>query len=395
MLLNRGRADALMDRDGLAAIVVSLNINVYYLSGWATYAHWHFGDMALAILPRDHALAPAIFTTETDSGQPQQFDGPWMQVLRTYRRKVGMGVGGRPVTTATEDGQAALPLDHADVVAAYLEEIGLTDATIAFDDRGLGFDVAQKLGTALEVRDGRDLMRDIRMVKTPDEIKLLRTATRKTELGMEAVVEALASGATCDEAERVFWSVVPLIGGRPIFLLITPFRPGIGKIPKSSPLQPGDTVTLDTTAGSRHYSSDVGRTVVIGMPSAAQIASYNAVRHGWNAALSAFVPGARSDAVERAVVSAIQAHGNTDFTGASIHSVGLEHTDHPHPGNSLGTFELIDGSVLSCDLPWSDPVLGRFHLENLIYLNQGRVELLDVSDTSLYACVDGRSIRVE
>lgn len=395
MLLNRDRADVLMDREGLSAIVASINMNVYYLSGWATYAHWHFGDMALAILPRDHDRAPAIITVETDSGQPQQFDGPWMKVLRTYRRKVGMGVGGRPVTVDAEAGQNELPANHAEVVSSYLREIGLTEGAIGFDDRGLGYDVVEEMGAGIIVRDARDLMRDIRMVKTPGEMTLLRAATRKTELGMEAVIEALASGATCDEAERVFWSVVPLVGGRPVFLLITPFRPGVGKIPKSTPLQAGDTVTLDTTAAIRHYTSDVGRTVVIGQPSAAQIASYNAVRAGWNAALSEFKPGVMSNAVERAVVASIQAHGNIDFTGASIHSVGLEHTDHPHPGNSLAPFELVDGSVLSCDLPWMDPTLGRFHLENLIHLNNGSVELLDASDTSLYACVDGRAIRVE
>ncbi len=395
MLVNRERADALMDREGLSAIVASINTNVYYLSGWATYAAWHFGDMALVVLPRDHAKAPAIITTETDSGQPQQFGAPWMQILRTYRRKVGMGVSGRPVTLATESEQEALPADHAEVIAAYLKEIGLTEGAIGFDDRGLGYDVVDQLGTALKVRDARDLLRDIRMVKTPEEMTMMRVATRKTELGIEAVVEALASGATASEAERVFWSVIPLIGGRPVFLLITPFRPGVGKISKDIKLEPGDTITLDATAAMRHYTSDVGRTVVIGQPTAEQIASYNAVRRGWAAALSEFKPGVMSNVVERAVVASIQAAGNPAFTGASIHSVGLEHTDHPHPGNALAPFELVDGSVLSCDLPWMDLQLGRFHLENLIYLNNGKVELLDASDTSLYACVDGRAIRVE
>jgi Xaa-Pro aminopeptidase len=394
MLINRERADAIMDREGLSAIVAAINTNVYYLSGWSTYAAWHFGDMALVVLPRDHEKAPAVITVETDSGQPQQFDGTWMQVLRTYRRKVGMGVGGRTVAVDAEAAMDPLPADHAEVIADYLSEIGLTAGPIGFDERGLGLDVKERL-PEIAIRDARDLLRDIRMVKTPDEMRLMRAATRKTEFGMEAVVEALAGGATCAEAERAFWSVIPLVGGRPVFLLITPFRPGVGKIPKDMPLQPGDTVTLDTTAAVRHYTSDVGRTVVIGEPSAAQIASYNAVRRGWSAALSEFRPGVMSNAVERAVVASIQAHGNAAFTGASIHSVGLEHTDHPHPGNSLAPFEIVDGSVLSCDLPWHDPMLGRFHLENLIYLDGGTVELLDKTDTSLYACVDGRSIRVE
>jgi hypothetical protein len=44
MLLNRDRADELMDREGVAAIVASTAINTYYLSSWATDAAWGFGD---------------------------------------------------------------------------------------------------------------------------------------------------------------------------------------------------------------------------------------------------------------------------------------------------------------------------------------------------------------
>lgn len=394
MLLNRNRAEVLMDQLGISAIICSINTNVYYTSGWATYASWHFGDMALVVLPRDRSLQPAVITVETDSGQPQQFDGSWMPILRTYRRKTGMGAGGRPIAFTQDMAQEPLPADHAEVITAYLREIGLTAGKIAFDERGLGYDVAANLPD-IEVLDGKDLMRDIRMVKTAEEIRLMRAATRKTEISIDMIAEALASGATCAEAERVFWSTVPLTGARPVFLLITPFRPDVGRLPKDTPLQPGDTVTIDATAAMRHYTSDVGRTIVIGEPTKEQLASYNAVRAGWRSALAEFRPGAHSADVERKVVASIQAHGNPAFTGASIHSVGLEHTDHPHPGNALSPFTLVDGSVLSCDLPWSEPSLGRFHLENLVYLNNGEVDLLDRSETSLYACVDGRAYRVE
>lgn len=394
MLLNRTRADELMDAHGLSAIVCSTNTNVYYASGWATYASWHFGDMALVVLPRDHSREPAVITVEVDAGQPQQYDGTWMQVLRTYRRRPGTGPGGSPVAFTDGEVSEPIPLDHAEVIAAYLGEIGLTSGAVAFDDRGLGLDVAARM-PGLLVREGKELMRDIRMVKTVEEVRLMRAATRKTEAGIEIVMEALAAGATCAEAERVFWTAIPLTGARPVFLLITPFRPGVGRLAKSETLQPGDTVTVDATAAVRHYTSDVGRTAVIGQPSVAQLESYNAVRAGWRSVLEQFQPGAHSADLERAVVAAIQAHGNLLFTGASIHSVGLEHTDHPHPGNALSPFTIADGSVLSCDLPWSDVGIGRFHLENLVHLNNGAVELLDTSDTSLYACVDGRALRVE
>lgn len=54
MLLNRDRADEIMDREQVETLVVSTPINTYYVSSWATDPSWGFGDLALAILPRDH-----------------------------------------------------------------------------------------------------------------------------------------------------------------------------------------------------------------------------------------------------------------------------------------------------------------------------------------------------
>ncbi len=391
MLLNRARADAIMDREGLSAIVASTPVNTFYLSSWATDASWGFGDLALALLPRDHAKQPAVLTVEVDAGQPQQRDGTWMTTVRGYARKPGIGAGGVQAAMTSE----GLPQNHHEAVADYLNEIGLAGTKVAFEDRGLGQDVAAVLGGNLEVAPGRDLLRDIRMVKTPREMASIRGAARKTDLALQIAVEALAAGANCAEAERVFWSAAALAGGRPVFLLITPYRAGQGRLHKTAELQAGDTVTFDATAEFDHYTSDIGRTAVIGEPSADQLRCYNATRLGWQNALSAFQPGALSIDVEKAVTAAIQQAGNPDFKGCGIHSVGLEHTDHPHPGGGLHRFTLIDGMVLSCDLPWIGPEVGKFHYEDLIHLNGGEVEVLNDADGRLFACIDGRAQRVD
>jgi Xaa-Pro aminopeptidase len=391
MLLNRSRADAIMDREGIAAIVASTPINTYYLSSWATDASWGFGDLALAVLPRDHANEGAVLTVEVDAGQPQQRDGPWMKIVRGYARKAGIGPGGVQSAMTTEE----LPRNHHEAVAAYLRELGLQSAKVAFEDRGLGSDVAALLGKDFRFVAARDLLRDIRMVKTPAEMANVRAAARKTELALQVSAEALAAGANCAEAERVFWSAASLVGGRPVFLLITPYRPGIGRLPKAAVLEPGDTVTFDATAEFAHYTSDIGRTAVIGMPNAEQLRCYNATRLGWRNSRTYFCAGARSTDVEKQVTACIQQAGNPDFRGCGLHSVGLEHTDHPHPGGGMHSFELVDGMVLSCDLPWIGPGIGKFHFEDLIYLHSGAVEILNDADGRLLACVDGRIVRVD
>jgi Xaa-Pro aminopeptidase len=116
---------------------------------------------------------------------------------------------------------------------------------------------------------------------------------------------------------------------------------------------------------------------------------------GWRNALPAFKAGAHSTEVEKAVTAAIKAAGNPEFRGCGIHSVGLEHTDHPHPGGGLHNFNLVDGMVLSCDLPWIGPEVGKFHFEDIVYLKDDEVEILNDADGRLMACIGGRVVRVD
>ena len=169
----------------------------------------------------------------------------------------------------------------------------------------------------------------------------------------------------------------------------------MGFSPSFLQVEPGDTVTFDATAEFAHYTSDIGRTLVIGMPSADQLRCYNATRLGWRKSLPHFRAGERSDVVEKEVTACIQQAGNPDFKGCGLHSVGLEHTDHPHPGGGAHSFELVDGMVLSCDLPWIGPAVGKFHFEDIIYLHDGKVEILNDAEGRLMACVDGRVVRVD
>ncbi|MDE0129430.1 MAG: hypothetical protein OXQ86_07685 [Gammaproteobacteria bacterium] len=69
MLLNRDRADEIMDREQVEALVVSTPINTYYVSSWATDPSWGFGDLALAILPRDHGKESVVEVVNDADGR--------------------------------------------------------------------------------------------------------------------------------------------------------------------------------------------------------------------------------------------------------------------------------------------------------------------------------------
>ena len=233
------------------------------------------------------------------------------------------------------------------------------------------------LGRGIEVVPGHDLLRDIRMVKTPREMAQIRAAARKTELALQVSAEALAAGANCAEAERVFCAAAALAGGRAVFLLITPYRPNVGRLAKTATLEPGDTVTFDATAEFDHYTSDIGRTAVIGKPNAGSCAATTRRDSAGGSRCGHFRAGAKFSEVEQAVTACIQRAGNPEFRGCGLHSVGLEHTDHPHPGGGMHNFDLVDGMVHQLRSAVDRPDIGKFHFEDLVYLQSGNVEILN------------------
>ncbi len=127
MLLNRDRADRVMDEHGLGALVASTPLNVYYLTDWQTEAGWSFPGVSAALVPRDHERPAAVLTIDVDTEFPQARDDAWVEEVRPYH---GMSTLVLRHERALVDGAliddppelAGEPCDPTAAVAAYLEE---------------------------------------------------------------------------------------------------------------------------------------------------------------------------------------------------------------------------------------------------------------------------------
>ena len=64
MLLNRDKANEIMDREGLDALIAVTPNNVVYLSDYDTDFVYDVPWLACAILPRSSDIAPCLITTE-------------------------------------------------------------------------------------------------------------------------------------------------------------------------------------------------------------------------------------------------------------------------------------------------------------------------------------------
>ncbi len=176
--------------------------------------------------------------------------------------------------------------------------------------------------------DASDLVKKIRLIKSPAEIDHVRRAARLTEAGMEAGLDAIGQGATDQDVARACYAA--LIGGGSEYMCIDPIittgrRSGIPhSTHKRQVVQPGDNVFIEIGACIERYSGPIMRTAVLGSPGANVQRTAEACFVALDNAMAAMKPGVSGDEVARAGWEGIeQDRFEVFFHGVVAYSIGL------------------------------------------------------------------------
>jgi Xaa-Pro aminopeptidase len=255
-----------------------------------------------------------------------------------------------------------------------VREAGLERATIGIDDlrlerwlRAAGLEHATFVYA-------EHVFCEIRRVKSPAEIALLRTAARLNETACLEAAGQIHEGAEWHEVENHYMAELASRGGRGCYL-----SGGSGGLPHLR-VRRGEPTMIDALGRYRHYVGDFGRTVVVGDPSAELLRRNAAMQRGWLEVFEAVRPGVRYRELAARCVNAIRAHGFPEFVLAVPHSIGLQHTDDPAPmtlaGPDWGDPVLEPGVVLNVDLPFIEIGWGALHLEDTVLVTEDGCEPL-------------------
>ncbi len=396
MLLNLPRARAVMAERGLDALVAAHRINIYYLTDfWGALQRIDRSWSCYAVLPRDPD-APAALVVGLAELHLLDRRPTWVPNVITYARSRAEGGAGKADSGPPElyPHRAGLPLTQTEqawtriidnqagkyqasallALKRALTDAGLSKARIGTDDPRL---IGWLQGSGLDGLTGVDAVtafRQIRMVKTPDEIALLKRAAEINVEAIETVVGAVHEGATVEEMELVFNTAWAQRGGQALYILLGSAG-GLrhGKVTK------GDPFMVDALGTYRGYHGDTGRTVVVGEPPAEVRKAAAALKKGWETACAAAKPGVSVPDLLTLATATVNREGFSQYHRAVAHSVGLEHTDNPvtygieaPPPN----FMLAENMVLSLDMPHHEFGFGHLHLEDSILIgNQGATVL--------------------
>jgi Xaa-Pro aminopeptidase len=260
-----------------------------------------------------------------------------------------------------------------------LKESGLLHGRIAVDDMRIAW-LLQRIGVdTVTIVPGDNIFRDIRLVKQPHEIAMMRQAQRASQAAAMAAAHALAPGMTYREARALFGSEAARHGADIAFLLLGMTQ---AMLPDGV-VKAGRSYMIDCGASFSHYTGDFARTISIGDPSAELTRRMKAQQEARHAAFAMIRPGVRFSEVEKVARETMIKAGMPPhvIAATSLHSVGLQHDDQPNRADVSYRVQedllLEPGICVTLDLPFLEIGWGAGHNEDLLLITPNGYELLN------------------
>jgi len=390
MLRDQQRIQAVFSQHHLKALVASTAENIRYLTDYDTPALFIYrypGAYAVALPDEDPVLIIHVSGLEYLVERPVTTRN--VRTAGTYF--VGRR-GGAPLSPAEERLQALrASCPHSpsaeEALLAVLREAGADAGAVGVDEQGMApatwRTLAQRLPGATLVEAGT-MLADIRRVKTPDEIALIREATAINERAAARAFAAVREGIPERALEEVFRSEIARAGSVPGHWETTVGSRSSGSFHAGPyPVRPGNLIRSDSSCRLRGYWSDIGRTRVLGVSRPEHRRTYEALQIGQAATVKAVRPGVRVGDLFAVAVDTIRRAGLPEYRRHHVgHGIGLEMYEAPLLAEGSDA-RLEAGMVVNVETPYYESGFGGFQVEDTVLVTETGAELLTAADRSL------------
>ena len=227
------------------------------------------------------------------------------------------------------------------------------------------------------------LIRDLRKVKDPQEIALIREACRIADIGMKTAQEFIRPDIKEKEVAAEVEYAMRKAGSDGVAFDTIVASGHCCAYPHGTFLEKtinlGDLVVVDLGATWRFYHSDITRTFVAGKPSKKQTKMFEAVKLAQQSAFKATAPDVWARDVDAAARRVIAEAGFEDFFVHNLgHGVGLE--VHETPVLSPDSKELLSaGNVVTVEPGVYLPGYGGVRVEDTVLLKEDDAEKLTLT----------------
>jgi Xaa-Pro aminopeptidase len=382
----RQRLTAVLDAEGLEALVATSLENVHYVTGFRSVSHALFRGLELYAVFSRRGTALVIPYIDTTGVASERIAVDHVATYGKFFFEYADDPGeiGEKIRAWTRAPAASA----ADALAAVLGDLGVLGRPVGLDEGGLFAPTWRRVeerlaGTA--VVPAYSLFRQARMVKGPDEVAALERAALIAEDGIAAVLAMLAPGVTEREAALVYEQEVLHRGAQPFFTVITiGERAALADVyPSERALRPGELVRFDLGCLYRWYRSDISRTAVLGAPTNRQARFYAAILAGERAAIEAMKPGVPVSRLFDVAVRVTREQGIPHYQRHHVgHGIGLEPYDPPTINATTDT-ALGPGMVFCVETPYYEHGWGGVQVEDAVEVTASGARRLTRSSQEL------------
>jgi Xaa-Pro aminopeptidase len=330
------RTQERMREEGLAALLVFGDNKLY---GSLRYLSGYFPDRAgwVSLGPREVYVFEGAMLVLPRSGEPVLLVDP------------GLTLSQVPCTRRVSVGSLASSGEEGLTTANVLDALGPLGA----DDR-VGIEMWERFPAALYVDlvkalpgpayEPCTIVEELRLVKSPVEVEIMRSAAHAGDRGHEAVLEALRSGIGHSELELARLAEFTLRSANPIYedgcsnspsMIATGTRFAGELLHSPQPdkvVRPGDIVHWDICSRHLGYSIDTSRTRILGEPTPEQERAYDASIAMFDEVVKAAVPGRPAGDLVKLAAEVASDHGAEMWGSFLGHGAGIDVHERPDMG---------------------------------------------------------------
>lgn len=382
IIARRERLRATLQSAPFDTVIALSGANFDYATGYRSVSSTVHGISPLAAIVRDDAMLVVGPVSDSAPG----FDAGLIEDdYLAYGRFFFESENGAATATRLVEQHAG----YAAGIAAAVSRMGLTGARIGLDERACPAPLRQELAGLLphvDFVDASDWFAGVRAIKLPGEVDLIERSARIVEQAIIDGIAAAGVGVTEAEIAKVVTRSMVGEGTEPRFVVVTsgPRSALADAYATGRALEPGDLLRFDVGGMYEGYWSDLGRTAVIGEPSARQQAYYDAMLAGEEAQFALAGPGVLAEDLFTRAIDVVEAHGGPrpyrrQHCG---HGIGLEVYEAPIVRPDTPT-PLEPGMTFCFETPYYELGWGGMMVEDTLVVTETGIRLLSDRDRGL------------
>ncbi|WP_461866590.1 Xaa-Pro dipeptidase PepQ [Thermococcus sp.] len=232
-----------------------------------------------------------------------------------------------------------------------------------------------------------DVIKELRIIKTSDEIELIGEACKIADAAMMAALEEIREGKREREIAAKMEYVMKVQGAdKTAFdtIIASGWRSALPHgVASDKRIERGELVVIDEGALYRHYNSDITRTIVVGHPNAKQKEIYEIVLEAQKKGVETARPGMTAKELDTVVRDVIKEYGYGErFIHSTGHGVGLEIHEWPRVSQQDKTV-LKPGMIITIEPGIYIPKFGGVRIEDTVVITKNGAKRLTRTEREL------------